>query len=86
MIVTESPATDEARKSIRELDIEIVALFSRVPVNGIDYVGSPISRCYAKKAYQDHRTEESAPSALTREVITLKPGAPWAPCWPRLES
>ena len=36
MIVAVSPAIDEARELIRELDGEIVALYPGLPINGID--------------------------------------------------
>ena len=36
MIVAVSPATDEARELIRELDMEIAALYPGLPINGID--------------------------------------------------
>jgi len=36
MIVAVSPATDEARELIRELDQDIAALYPGMPINGID--------------------------------------------------
>src|SRR5713101_1463029 len=36
MIVAVSPATDEARELIRELDMDIAALYPGLPINGID--------------------------------------------------
>ena len=36
MIVAVSPAIDEARDLIRELDTEIAALYPGLPINGID--------------------------------------------------
>ncbi len=36
MIVAVSPATDEARELIRELDMDIAALYPGMPINGID--------------------------------------------------
>ena len=35
-IVTVSPATDEARELIHELDMDIAALYPGMPINGID--------------------------------------------------
>ena len=36
MIVAVSPAADEARELIRELDLDIAALYPGLPINGID--------------------------------------------------
>jgi hypothetical protein len=36
MIVAVSPATDEARELIRELDLDIATLYPGLPINGID--------------------------------------------------
>ena len=36
MIVAVSPATDEARELIRELDLDIAVLYPGLPINGID--------------------------------------------------
>ena len=36
MIVAVSPATDDARALIRELDMDIAALYPGLPINGID--------------------------------------------------
>jgi hypothetical protein len=36
MLVASSPATDEAHELIRELDLDIAALYPGLPINGID--------------------------------------------------